>query len=234
MIRLLQQTRQPFNVNAIAQAAAIGALSDAEWVSKCQSGTGMAWLNWEMDFSSWESNTSPARQILFSLNPEMAGPCFPASKAGNYYPGTWSILGRLSSYISRNRGRKHTLLICSGENQIDACSEIMISTASISFDPLFLLITWIGSLIVGLYLGVFRSLIDRIRAGFSTLPADESKSAKLLESFLINPVMPVLFSPSLPFFQLCKLYLHFSTFSFFLEALPLFLMYASLFWLPFV
>ena len=36
MIGLLQQARQPFNVNAIAQAAAIGALSDNEWVSTCR------------------------------------------------------------------------------------------------------------------------------------------------------------------------------------------------------
>ena len=63
----------------------------------------------------------------------------------------------------------------------------MISTESIPFDPYFLLIVWIGSLVAGLYLGVFRSLIDRIRAGLSTLPADESKSAKLLESLLSQP-----------------------------------------------
>lgn len=63
----------------------------------------------------------------------------------------------------------------------------MIPTESISFDPYFLLIVWIGSLVAGLYLGVFRSLIDRIRAGLSTLPADESKSAKLLESLLSQP-----------------------------------------------
>ena len=63
----------------------------------------------------------------------------------------------------------------------------MIPTESIPFDPYFLLIVWIGSLVAGLYLGVFRSLIDRIRAGFSTLPADESKSAKLLESLLSQP-----------------------------------------------
>ena len=32
MIRLLQQVRQPFNVNAVAQSAAVAALSDKEWV----------------------------------------------------------------------------------------------------------------------------------------------------------------------------------------------------------
>ena len=36
MIHLLQQARQPFNVNAVAQAAAIGALSDNAWVSECR------------------------------------------------------------------------------------------------------------------------------------------------------------------------------------------------------
>ena len=36
IIGLLQRARQPFNVNAIAQAAAIGALSDHEWVSTCR------------------------------------------------------------------------------------------------------------------------------------------------------------------------------------------------------
>jgi len=36
MIGLLQRARQPFNVNAVAQAAAIGALEDGDWVSLCQ------------------------------------------------------------------------------------------------------------------------------------------------------------------------------------------------------
>jgi len=36
MINLLQLARQPFNVNSIAQAAAIGALADQEWVTKCR------------------------------------------------------------------------------------------------------------------------------------------------------------------------------------------------------
>ena len=36
MINLLQLARQPFNVNSIAQAAAIGALADHEWVTKCR------------------------------------------------------------------------------------------------------------------------------------------------------------------------------------------------------
>ena len=36
MISLLQQARQPFNVNAVAQAAALGALSDNSWVSQCR------------------------------------------------------------------------------------------------------------------------------------------------------------------------------------------------------
>ena len=37
MIRLLQQARQPFNVNAVAQSAALAALSDKEWVLRCRS-----------------------------------------------------------------------------------------------------------------------------------------------------------------------------------------------------
>ena len=36
MIALLQRARQPFNVNAIAQAAALGALEDDLWVTQCR------------------------------------------------------------------------------------------------------------------------------------------------------------------------------------------------------
>jgi len=36
MIRLLQRSRQPFNVNGIAQAAALGALEDSDWVQQCR------------------------------------------------------------------------------------------------------------------------------------------------------------------------------------------------------
>ena len=36
MIALLQRARQPFNVNAIAQAAALGALQDDHWVTQCR------------------------------------------------------------------------------------------------------------------------------------------------------------------------------------------------------
>jgi histidinol-phosphate aminotransferase len=36
MIALLQRARQPFNVNAVAQAAATGALKDSAWVTQCK------------------------------------------------------------------------------------------------------------------------------------------------------------------------------------------------------
>ena len=36
MISLLQKSRQPFNVNAVAQASAIGALEDENWVLQCR------------------------------------------------------------------------------------------------------------------------------------------------------------------------------------------------------
>jgi histidinol-phosphate aminotransferase len=36
MIALLQKARQPFNANSIAQAAAIAALEDEDWVVQCR------------------------------------------------------------------------------------------------------------------------------------------------------------------------------------------------------
>ena len=36
MIALLQRARQPFNINTVAQAAAIGALNDSSWVAQCK------------------------------------------------------------------------------------------------------------------------------------------------------------------------------------------------------
>ena len=36
MIGLLQQARQPFNANSVAQASALGALEDSEWVNVCR------------------------------------------------------------------------------------------------------------------------------------------------------------------------------------------------------
>jgi histidinol-phosphate aminotransferase len=36
MISLLQKARQPFNANSIAQAAAIAALEDEDWVVQCR------------------------------------------------------------------------------------------------------------------------------------------------------------------------------------------------------
>ena len=50
-----------------------------------------------------------------------------------------------------------------------------------------LLILWILTLITGLYLGVFRSMIDRIRAGISTPPAEDSRAGKLLGYILSEP-----------------------------------------------
>jgi CBS domain containing-hemolysin-like protein len=51
----------------------------------------------------------------------------------------------------------------------------------------FLLILWVLCLVTGLYLGVFRSMIDRIRAGISTPPGEGSRSGKLLDSILGEP-----------------------------------------------
>lgn len=50
-----------------------------------------------------------------------------------------------------------------------------------------LLILWVFCLVTGLYLGVFRSMIDRIRAGISTPPGEGSKSGKLLDFILREP-----------------------------------------------
>ena len=36
MISLLQKVRQPFNANAVAQATAIAALQDENWVNQCR------------------------------------------------------------------------------------------------------------------------------------------------------------------------------------------------------
>ena len=36
MISLLQKVRQPFNANAVAQATAIAALKDQDWVNQCR------------------------------------------------------------------------------------------------------------------------------------------------------------------------------------------------------
>ena len=46
---------------------------------------------------------------------------------------------------------------------------------------------WVLFLVTGLYLGVFRSMIDRIRAGVSTPPGEGSRSGKLLEFMLKEP-----------------------------------------------
>ena len=50
-----------------------------------------------------------------------------------------------------------------------------------------LLILWVFCLVTGLYLGVFRSMIDRIRAGISTPPGEGSMSGKFLDFILREP-----------------------------------------------
>jgi CBS domain containing-hemolysin-like protein len=56
-----------------------------------------------------------------------------------------------------------------------------------SSTSLILLALWMFSMITGLYLGVIRSMIDRIRAGISTPPGEDTKPGKLLDSILREP-----------------------------------------------
>ena len=63
----------------------------------------------------------------------------------------------------------------------------MITTIESLFSPSFLFTIWVIFLAIGLYLGVFRSMIDRIRAGITTPPGEGSRSGKLLESMLQEP-----------------------------------------------
>jgi hypothetical protein len=63
----------------------------------------------------------------------------------------------------------------------------MITTIESLFSPFTLFTIWALFLAIGLYLGVFRSMIDRIRAGISTPPGKGSRSGKLLESMLREP-----------------------------------------------
>jgi putative hemolysin len=52
---------------------------------------------------------------------------------------------------------------------------------------LALLVIWLLCLLAGLYLGVFRAMIDRIRAGISTPLGEGSKAGKLLDSIFSEP-----------------------------------------------
>jgi len=50
--------------------------------------------------------------------------------------------------------------------------------------PNTLLGAWVILLVTGVYLGVYRATVDRIRAGIATLPIEDSKPGKLLGSIL--------------------------------------------------
>jgi histidinol-phosphate aminotransferase len=71
MIRLLQQARQPFNVNAVAQAAAVAALSDQNWVHNCR----------KRNRDGLEQLTSGLEQLGIEYIPSQAN--FILSKPGN-------------------------------------------------------------------------------------------------------------------------------------------------------
>ena len=85
--------------------------------------------------------------------------------------------------------------------------------------PATLLVIWVFFLVTGLYLGIYRAIIDRIRAGMATPPGEDSRPGKLLGTILagshhIRPfhVEAALFSGlqlSAGFFYLLSIWAHF-------------------------
>ena len=51
-------------------------------------------------------------------------------------------------------------------------------------DPL---LVWIGLTAWSLYVGLYRALVDRVRAGLSASPQEENRFAKLVSSLLTAP-----------------------------------------------
>ena len=50
--------------------------------------------------------------------------------------------------------------------------------------PASFLVLWVFFLVTGLYLGIYRAIIDRIRAGMATPPGEDSRPGKLLGTIL--------------------------------------------------
>jgi len=53
--------------------------------------------------------------------------------------------------------------------------------------PTTLLVIWVFFLATGLYLGIYRAMIDRIRVGMATPPGEDSPPSKLLGTILAEP-----------------------------------------------
>ena len=89
MIGLLQRARQPFNTNAVAQAAAIGALSDIEWVTQCRQRNMNGLEQIEAGLEKLELNISPVMQTLFFPNLVMEEGYFSNSRGLESLHGHW-------------------------------------------------------------------------------------------------------------------------------------------------
>lgn len=70
LIQFLQQVRQPFNTNAPAQAAAIAALNDPDWVRSCRKANleGLAWLSRELGERGYTVTPSRANFLLVEFS----------------------------------------------------------------------------------------------------------------------------------------------------------------------
>ena len=187
MISLLQQARQPFNVNSIAQAAAIGALADQKWATTCRkrNADGLNQLAKGLDQMGIEYVPSQANFIL--AKPGNGRSLFLELQKHGII--TRALGPNLSDYLRISVGTEvdNARLLEALEKALSVYGVIMIDVTHFFAPSSILLVLWFLCLFAGLYLGVFRSMIDRIRAGISTPVGEGCRAGKLLDSILREP-----------------------------------------------
>jgi histidinol-phosphate aminotransferase len=107
MIALLQRARQPFNVNAIAQAAALGALQDDHWVTQCRKRNtdGLEQLANGLKALGYRVPTQPGK-LYFVQARRRAGIVYRITKAGYNHSGPGPVSCSLPSPFCWHRRRK--------------------------------------------------------------------------------------------------------------------------------
>ena len=103
----------------------------------------------------------------------------------------------LADYAPIGRDEEENIRLLSLEQALSQGVIMSVFNHSL-FPSSFTLILWVLCLLTGLYLGVFRSMIDRIRAGISH--HRRSQAGKLLDSILGEPNHARRFVWKLPFF----------------------------------
>ena len=200
MISLLQKARQPFNANAVAQVTAIAALEDESWVSQCRRRNKDGLRQMEEGFKNLGLEFVPSQANFILVRVGNGAKAFESLQKKGII--TRPMSKELSNYLRIiGTGVENEKALSALRDTLPHLKGLMISE---KFSTPQLFTVWVIFILCSIFLGSFRTIVDRIRSGLIASPQRVSVPSVIEDCLRLPNHMRDLFMSKRPAYRPCK------------------------------